>query len=72
MAYYRVYLTSSNEVAIVEMGESDEIDYNQNRFLSSNRFDTEDEAIEYLQNNSSSLPNSVYNPYSQTFKGILD
>lgn len=72
MTYFRIYLTKSNEVAIVQMGECDEIDYNQNRFLSDNRFYTEDEAIEYLQDNSSNLPRSVYNPYSQSYKGILD
>lgn len=72
MAYHRIYLTRDNEVAIVQMGECDEIDYNQNRFLSSHRFDTEEEAIEYLQQNEYNLPRSVNNPYSQNFKGILD
>lgn len=72
MAYFRIYLTSDNQVAILQMGECDEIDYNQNRFLSSNRFDTDDEAIAYLQENASSLPSSVYNPYTQAVRGILD
>jgi len=72
MTYHRIYLTQDNQVAIVQMGECDEIDYNQNRFLSSNRFETEDEAIEYLQQNEHNLPRSVNNPYSQSFRGILD
>lgn len=72
MAYYRIYLNSKNEVAIVQMGECDEIDYNQNRFLSSQRFDTEEEAIEYLGDNQRSLSSSVNNPYSKSYRGILD
>lgn len=72
MAYFRIYLTANHQVVIVQMSECDEFDYNQNRFLSDNRFDTEDEAIAYLQENVSSLPKSVYNPYSQEYKGILD
>lgn len=54
------------------MGECDEIDYNQNRFLSSSRFDSEEEAIEYLNQNTDKLPKSIYNPYSQEYKGLLD
>ena len=72
MTYFRIYLKPNNEVAIVQMGYCDEIDYNQNRFLSDNRFDTEEEAIEYLQDNHYNLPSGVKNPYSQSIRGILD
>lgn len=72
MAYFRIYLTNNNRVAIVQMGECDEIDYNQNMFLSDNRFETESEAIEYLQENESRLPSSIYNPYSSRVRSILD
>lgn len=72
MAYYRIYLTKSNEVAIVEMGESDEIDYDQSRFLSSEKFEDEGEAIAYLLLNQHRLPHSVHNPYNDRMTGILD
>ena len=32
MAYYRLYL-SNNTVCVIQMGECDEIDYNQNNFF---------------------------------------
>lgn len=71
MAYYRLYL-SNNTVCVIQMGECDEIDYNQNNFLSGNRFDTEEEAIEYLRENEYNLPRGVDNPYSEKNKNILD
>lgn len=71
MAYFRIYL-SRNEVCILQMGECDEIDYNQNNFLSGNRFDTEDEAIEYLRDNEHNLPCGVENPYSTKNRNALD
>ena len=72
MAYFRIYLNSHNEVAIIQLGECDELDYNQNRFLSDERFDSEDDAVAYLNENQDKLPTNVYNPYSQTLKNVLD
>ncbi len=72
MCYFRIYLNSKNKVSIVQMGECDEIDYDQNRFLSSERFNSEDDAISYLEENENNLPSYVENPYSKKVKGILD
>lgn len=71
MAYFRIYL-HRNEVRVIQLGECDEIDYNQNNFLSSHRFDTEDEAIEYLRDNEYNLPSGVENPYSTKHRNVLD
>lgn len=72
MAYFRIYLNSKNQVCIVQMEPDDEFDYKQERFLSEKQFDTEDEALVYLEENSNKLPESVYNPYAKKFNGILD
>ncbi len=72
MAYFKIYLDRDDEVVIIQLGECDEIDYNQKRFLSTTKFDTEDEAITYLQENTNKLPSHVYNPYANDYLGILD
>ena len=74
--YYRIYLSESDkdEVCVVTMQYFDEIDYDQNKFLSNKKFNTEEEAINYINENNDKLPPSIYNPYLNLYKikGILD
>ena len=56
-AYYKILLTRENKFTIVCLQDFDEIDYNQDRFLTRNgsceqvRFESEDSAKQYLNCN---------------------
>lgn len=47
--YYRIYLGKSDEIVIVCLQRFDEHDYNQSRFLSEQRFISEEIANEFIR-----------------------
>lgn len=47
--YYRIYL-GGDEIHIVTMQWFDEFDYTQDRFLTAEKFKTEDDARDFLRN----------------------
>lgn len=46
--YYKIYLTREEEIAIVCLQSLDEQDYIENRFLSEEKFKSEEDAIEFI------------------------
>lgn len=46
--YHRVYLTPDGEFSVVCMQDFDEKDYDQSRFVTDARFNTEDDAKRWL------------------------
>lgn len=46
--YYRVMLDRHDKIRIVEMQSFDECDYDQNRFLTEEHFETESEAEDFV------------------------
>lgn len=47
--YYRVYFDRNDEISIVCLQDFDEDDYDQERFLSSTKFDTDEDAVKFVQ-----------------------
>lgn len=68
--YYRLYVDRTNTACVVCMQDFDECDYDQHRFLSSKKFDSEEQAWEYLSVNSDKVPSWVTVP--QTAHNCLD
>jgi hypothetical protein len=46
--YYRVYRCEDGELVVVHMQDFDEYHYNQNAFVTSEKFKTEEEAIYFM------------------------
>lgn len=67
--YYRLYVTKEDYVTVVCFQYFDEDDYDENRFLCDEdgvrlMFDTEDEAIQYLNQNIK--PEKIHPDYKRT------
>lgn len=54
--YYRIFLAKNNkDILLICMQNFDEVDYDQNRFLSSKEFSTEEHAIEFIMSKDISI-----------------
>ena len=74
--YYKIYLDGDDNVCLICMQWFDEPDYDQDRFLSATKFESEEAATQFLRDLDKELPDVVQTAIDKflviSVKNILD